>query len=73
MTPRDYATDPSPRILAAESRRQFRALIDASSLDTPGALAIRKRGRGEALTPAEEAAADQEMRDLDHALRKHPA
>jgi hypothetical protein len=61
---RDYATDPSPRILDAERRREFRALIDASSFGTPGALAARKLGRGETLTADEQAALDAEQAQL---------
>lgn len=72
-TPRDYATDPSPRILDAEARREFRALLDASSLGTPGAKALRKYGRiamgsAEVMTMDELRVMDAEMRQLDEMM-----
>lgn len=68
MTADDFAENPTPRMLAAEPRREMRDLIDLSSLGTPGAKALIKQGRGEALTPAEKDAADAELRDLERAL-----
>lgn len=70
---RDYASDPSPRIVDAEARREFARLLDASSLGTPGAKALRKYGRismgsDERMTPDEVAAMDAEMQSLDDEL-----
>lgn len=72
MTADDYAENPTPRMLAAESRREFRRLLDASSLGTPGAKALIKHGRGEELTSEEAEAMDAEMARLDDELRRAP-
>ena len=67
---RDYATDPTERILAAERRRELRALLDAGSLGSPGAQIMRRTaGRDVALTPDEQGAVDAEMADLERELR----
>ncbi len=66
----DYAENPTPRILAAESRRRMRALIEDSSLGTAGAQALRKRAAGEALTPDEEIVAAAEMASLEWEMRR---
>lgn len=74
MTDRDFATDPSPRILAAEQRREFRGLLARSSFGSPGALAVQKYGRiamgsGETMTDDERAAMGEHMAELEAELR----
>lgn len=59
----------SQRTASAEERRAFRFLLESSSLGTPGARAMRKRGAGEELTAEEEVAVEDEFRDLDRAIR----
>lgn len=61
----DFVEHPTERMQEAERRREFRRLLDASSLGTPGAQAMRKRGRGEELTSEEEAAVVDELRELE--------
>lgn len=74
MSERDYSTDPSPRILDAERRREFQRLLDASSLGTPGAKALRKYGRiemgsDEIMTTEELQAMWNEMEQLSKDLK----
>lgn len=58
----------SERTRRAEQRREFRRLLDASSLGTPGAQAMRKRGAGQELNADEQKAADAELAALERDL-----
>jgi hypothetical protein len=56
-------------VRASEDRRAFEELIERSSLGTPGAVALRKVGRGKPLTSEEQRAADAEVAEQARACR----
>lgn len=59
-----------PRVRAAEERRRFRELIEASSLGTPGAAAVRKRGAWDLNVPGAEEPSDEENRLADEEIKR---
>lgn len=62
--------DRARRAEARQRRKELERMIEDSSLGTPGAQALRKKGRGEPLTLQERALAETEIARLEKELRR---